>query len=80
VWSLGNFGGAPPKSAMTVYQASEPSKKKPSPETGIGQTQNEAPDYRSIFNSCGVGMVSSESLFHGAVGNCIVNDSSIRTI
>jgi len=74
VWSLGNFGGAPPKSAMSIYQ--------PSPQavsdTGSGgsSTDNSAfqptrvdnPDYRFIFNSCGVGMAIAS--MGGALIDC----------
>lgn len=66
VWSLGNFGGAPPKSAMSFDQskeapettssqaAHEPS---PSPETNpFMQNKIEPNEYRFIFNSSGAGM------------------------
>ena len=55
VWSLGNFGGVPPKSALM----------QPSAEKSSAEATQEAPsdpnkvntgDYRFIFNSCGVGM------------------------
>jgi hypothetical protein len=66
VWSLGNFGGVPPKSAMTLFQSGSSD----STSSSSGQ-QNQDPlqqphldvkDYRHVFNSCGVGMVRS-SLF-----------------
>ncbi|KAL3903600.1 MAG: hypothetical protein SGARI_005302, partial [Bacillariaceae sp.] len=60
VWSLGNFGGVPPKSAMMYHQSG-------ATEGGDTQAaqQEEASvlpntitegDYRHIFNSCTVGM------------------------
>jgi len=73
VWSLGNFGGVPPKSAMTFYEpgAADPSTvASAAPATSASgnmdqQDGNSAdclnvgvPDYRYVFNSCGVGMVS----------------------
>ena len=64
VWSLGNFGGVPPKSAMTFYQPGE--KKDDSPDNDqkaaadVTQlTRLDSPDYRFVFNFCGVGMVSA---------------------
>ena len=60
VWSLGNFGGVPPKSAMTVFQPGAqdtPSADQQSAADGIQLTKIDTPDYRFVFNSCGVGMV-----------------------
>jgi hypothetical protein len=69
VWSLGNFGGVPPKSAMMYYQGGV-ANAVPS-ETGEltssdGSSQNdlnlmssnkiEPHEYRYVFNSCAVGM------------------------
>ena len=66
VWSLGNFGGVPPKSAMMYHQHGDTS-------GGAGDQQQQQhagrdgpvlsnnisePDYRHVFNSCTVGMVS----------------------
>jgi PAS domain-containing protein len=65
VWSLGNFGGVPPKSAMNFTQA-DGSKSSvtphavksnvPSDSNAFQQTKVELSEYRFIFNSCGVGM------------------------
>ena len=54
VWSLGNFGGLPPRSALV----------QPIPSHVVGPTPQDPRaitvvhdgDYRKIFNSCGVGM------------------------
>lgn len=61
VWSLGNFGGVPPKSAMAPYQAA----KEATPDDATSQdadapisTTVQEHDYRFIFNSSPVGMVS----------------------
>lgn len=62
VWSLGNFGGVPPKSAMTYYPENQGAR----PEAATSQGAADAPisatvqehDYRFIFNSSPVGMVS----------------------
>ena len=59
VWSLGNFGGVPPKSAMGYYQPGsngEASEMQP-PVDPIQQTKIEEHEYRSVFNNCAVGMV-----------------------
>mmetsp|Transcript_10452 Transcript_10452/g.24854 ORF Transcript_10452/g.24854 Transcript_10452/m.24854 type:complete len:617 (+) Transcript_10452:450-2300(+) len=61
VWSLGNFGGVPPKSAMMYHQ---PSVGAPTPDRaqsgviGNGTLPNtiEESDYRHVFNSCTIGM------------------------
>ena len=76
VWSLGNFGGVPPKSAMSYYQQTssgtgsgsstggnsaanaETSTTQPVDPNAPLQTKLESHDYRFIFNSCAVGMVS----------------------
>lgn len=62
VWSLGNFGGVPPKSAMTFYGpgSGEP-QKKPEQQQGstipFGQAKDVDPnEYRFVFNACGAGM------------------------
>jgi PAS domain-containing protein len=59
VWSLGNFGGVPPKSAMAPYQAA----KEATPDEATSQdadapisTTVQEHDYRFIFNSSPVGM------------------------
>lgn len=59
VWSLGNFGGVPPKSAMSFYQpGSEDSsgEQSSSQEQPLQPNKVETPEYRFVFNSCGVGM------------------------
>ena len=71
VWSLGNFGGVPPKSAMMYHQpgavpteqASDPSiMPSQSPDDTILPNKIDAPDYRYIFNSSTVGMVSVRAM------------------
>lgn len=63
VWSLGNFGGVPPKSAMEFTQSSATSSSPdtattaaPSDSNVFQQNKVEPSEYRFIFNSCGVGM------------------------
>jgi len=68
VWSLGNFGGVPPKSAMTPFynQATTVPQSQPSaaaqPDASasssnpLGQTKIDPSEYRFIFNSCGAGI------------------------
>eukprot|EP00542_Grammatophora_oceanica_P010430 CAMPEP_0194032250 /NCGR_PEP_ID=MMETSP0009_2-20130614/5232_1 /TAXON_ID=210454 /ORGANISM="Grammatophora oceanica, Strain CCMP 410" /LENGTH=537 /DNA_ID=CAMNT_0038672633 /DNA_START=334 /DNA_END=1948 /DNA_ORIENTATION=+ len=61
VWSLGNFGGVPPKSAMQFYpDAAAPAATETTPPPGAPdaplQTKIDDPEYRFIFNSCSVGM------------------------
>ena len=59
VWSLGNFGGVPPKSAMMYHQPSEPTADEtPSSASGSRSLPNtiEETDYRHVFNSCTIGM------------------------
>jgi hypothetical protein len=62
VWSLGNFGGVPPKSAMTPAQANQgpvtADKTASQSEDAMQPSKVEAHEYRFVFNSCGVGMVS----------------------
>jgi Helix-loop-helix DNA-binding domain len=68
VWSLGCFGGVPPKSAMSGFgdiQSNVPGShqgQKEEPESGPNnlqlQMKIEDNDCRLIFNSCSVGMVS----------------------
>lgn len=59
VWSLGNFGGLPPKSAMSFYQKhvdeSKPEEHR-SGEPDAHPNSIEMMEYKSVFNSCGVGM------------------------
>jgi PAS domain-containing protein len=58
VWSLGNFGGVPPKSAMTLAnQGSVTADQTTSqPEDAMQPSKVEPHEYRFVFNSCGVGM------------------------
>lgn len=81
VWSLGNFGGVPPKSAMMYHQPGVPGSAVPGDagsdpniqptaqqqamqDGSVLPNKIEEPDYRYIFNSCTVGMVS-ENYEHG---------------
>lgn len=65
VWSLGNFGGAPPKTAMSFYTPSTDEAAAPpsGPVNPLQQQDLEKGDYRFVFNSCGVGMVRVGSAF-----------------
>lgn len=70
VWSLGNFGGVPPKSAMTFYGPSGSNDSEPSERTEKQQKSEDQDaanpfnytkpvgptEYRFVFNSCGAGM------------------------
>jgi PAS domain-containing protein len=65
VWSLGNFGGMPPQAAAIVSSSailpmqqisSQPTPVPPPPPDAIHPTKIDDGDYRSIFNSCGVGI------------------------
>jgi hypothetical protein len=61
VWSLGNFGGVPPKSAMSFYNSTETEtniEAEPVDPNAPVPTKIEDHEYRHIFNSCSVGMVS----------------------
>jgi hypothetical protein len=66
VWSLGNFGGVPPKSAMMYHQTGAEAVGSIQPQVAQSQPQDgsslpnkiEDGDYRHVFNSCTVGMVS----------------------
>ena len=65
VWSLGNFGGVPPRSALTGFNAGVG---QVDPVTSglvvqkedidVVQTSLDHQDYRCIFNSCSVAIVS----------------------
>lgn len=61
VWSLGNFGGVPPKSAM-MYHQSGATGAETAPSEGVDGSslpnKIEEGDYRHVFNSCTVAMVS----------------------
>lgn len=91
VWSLGDFGGFPPRSAMTngdsvpsaVGQSTNVSNASSEQSDNAGSGSSDSPsvsataasatnqlmknigdhDYRFVFNSCTIGMVSSTSLF-----------------
>lgn len=71
VWSLGNFGGMPPKSAMMYHQpdmseggeAGSPSTTQQPQDGSILHNMMQETDYRCVFNSCTVGMVSDLALW-----------------
>mmetsp|Transcript_13066 Transcript_13066/g.29637 ORF Transcript_13066/g.29637 Transcript_13066/m.29637 type:complete len:597 (-) Transcript_13066:324-2114(-) len=60
VWSLGNFGGIPPKSAMSFYQSEQSSGASPEEQGSANAVSNpnkiDTSEYKFVFNSCGVGM------------------------
>ena len=59
LWSLGNFGGVPPKSAMSFYQGSGGSSTTEQEEQSADATLSPSiaeHEYRFVFNSCAVGM------------------------
>lgn len=63
VWSLGNFGGVPPKSALTGFQTGgvvadsvTSGRSAENLEIAPVQTRLEEHEYRCIFNSCSVGI------------------------
>lgn len=58
VWSLGNFGGVPPRSAMSFYNPGSSSEvTNANPETDVRQIKEiEEHEYRHVFNSCAVAM------------------------
>lgn len=69
VWSLGNFGGVPPKSAMMYHQpdmtavpgdaGSDPNiQQQQAKDASVLPNKIGVPDYRYVFNSSTVGMVS----------------------
>ena len=55
VWSLGNFGGIPPKSALLSPNTEKSSDIKQEAKS-VDPNKVQTSDYRFIFNSCGVGM------------------------
>ena len=67
VWSLGNFGGVPPTSAMSYFEGTQPTSAVNMPvEQGALEgdrnnfqfdTKVDDNDCRLVFNSCSVGMV-----------------------
>jgi hypothetical protein len=79
VWSLGNFGGVPPKSAMLYPSASDATAlSSGSSVTDILQQSVSIEDYRFIFNSAGVGMVRrrlQRFLLHNASGQKLMDHS-----
>jgi hypothetical protein len=60
VWSLGNFGGVPPKSAMTSAQPNlgqvTADQTASQSDDAMQPSKVDANEYRFVFNSCGVGM------------------------
>lgn len=64
VWSLGNFGGMPPKSAMAYHEPSmteaadngNTAGAQQSSDGSLLQNMIKETDYRFVFNSCTVGM------------------------
>jgi hypothetical protein len=57
VWTLGNFGGVPPKSAMTSLEPTSSLDAPTSTSTDpLQQTKLDPSEYRFIFNSCGAGI------------------------
>ena len=59
VWTLGNFGGVPPKSALTCVEPSNTTSMDPPTCTStdpLQQTKLDPSEYRFIFNSCGAGI------------------------
>ena len=55
VWSLGNFGGVPPKSAL-FQPISDKSSSVGDDSASMDPNKVNTDEYRFIFNSCGVGM------------------------
>lgn len=93
VWSLGNFGGVPPKSAMVHHQpgtnviANDGGN---NTQGAVGQQEPqsvqdgnvlpnkiETHDYRYVFNSCTVGMVSAVQPFFFSCHNDAVTDHCV---
>jgi hypothetical protein len=56
VWTLGNFGDVPPKSAMTYVEPTSSLDAQPSSNDPLQQTKLDPSEYRFIFNSCGAGI------------------------
>lgn len=57
IWSLGNFGGIPPKTALNFNQPEAvKSDQATAGENDPAATTIDGPDYRFVFNSCGIGM------------------------
>lgn len=92
VWSLGNFGGVPPKSAMMYHQsgtnevaneggntqaAVEQQRPQPVQDENVLPNKIETHDYRYVFNSCTVGMVSAVQPFFFSCRNRAVTDRCV---
>lgn len=56
VWTLGNFGGIPPKSAMTFTDPTVTPDAQVSSTDPLQQAKLDPSEYRFIFNSCGAGI------------------------
>jgi len=56
VWSLGNFGGVPPKSAMMYHQPSGAQPVADETQSSASSNTVEESDYRHVFNSCTIPM------------------------
>lgn len=56
VWTLGNFGGVPPKSAMSFDDPPSSTPSAPQAPIGVQGNKVDSLEYRCIFNSCGAGM------------------------
>ena len=56
VWSLGNFGGLPPRSAMEPAASQQVPQDHPTVKDPRSATVIDNSDYRKVFNVCGVGM------------------------
>jgi hypothetical protein len=56
VWSLGKFGGVPPKSAMSFCQSSSDDAKQGPGNPAAHPNKVDTSEYKFVFNSCGVGM------------------------
>jgi len=56
VWSLGNFGGLPPMSSMTVTAPQQQVPSQQAPQSLQQSVSIEDSDFRSIFSSCAAGI------------------------
>lgn len=75
VWSLGNFGGVPPKSAMLYHQSSatggpvaDETQSGVSTSSGSLSSTIEEADYRHVFNAATIGMAIAS--MGGAIIDC----------
>jgi hypothetical protein len=86
VWSLGNFGGVPPKSAMMYYPSGGPETDGPPQSAQTPQDASILPnkieegDYRHIFNSCTVGMVRHMAASIVVVCVCVEKVFLVHTV